>query len=81
MTQFSFLFGLVVAERILQHTDNLSKTLQNPNLTAAEAYCRSLLKTLQTQILLLQILLLQNLTQTLILTLLQVLLLPPVLLL
>ena len=25
MTQFSFLLGLVVAERILQHTDNLSK--------------------------------------------------------
>ena len=36
MTQFSFLFGLVIAERVLQHTDNLSKTLQNPNLTAAE---------------------------------------------
>ena len=36
MTQFSFLFGLVISERVLQHTDNLSKTLQNPNLTAAE---------------------------------------------
>ena len=36
ITQFSFLFKLVVAERILQHTDNLRKTLQNPNLTAAE---------------------------------------------
>ena len=36
MTQFSVLFGLVIAERVLQHTDNLSKTLQNPSLTAAE---------------------------------------------
>ena len=35
MTQF-FLFGLVIAERILQHTDNLSKALQNPQLTAAQ---------------------------------------------
>ena len=31
-----FLFGLMFAERVLQHTDNLSKTLQNPNLTAIE---------------------------------------------
>ena len=36
MSQFSFLFGLMLAERVLQHTDNLSKTLQNPNLTAIE---------------------------------------------
>ena len=36
MTQFSFLFRLVIAECILQHTDNLSKTLQNSQLTAAE---------------------------------------------
>ena len=36
MTQFSFLFGLVVARCILQHTDNFSKTPQNPKLTATE---------------------------------------------
>jgi len=36
MNQFSFLFALMLAERILQHTDNLSKTLQNPQLTAIE---------------------------------------------
>ena len=36
MNQFSFLFGLMLAERVLQHTDNLSKTLQNPKLTAIE---------------------------------------------
>ena len=36
MTQFSVLFGLMVAERILQHTDILNKTLQNSKLTAAE---------------------------------------------
>jgi len=36
MNQFSFLFGLIDSEQILQHTDNLSKTLQDPKLTAAE---------------------------------------------
>ena len=36
INQFSFLFGLMLAERVLQHTDNLSKTLQNPKLTAIE---------------------------------------------
>ena len=36
MSQFSFLFGLMLAERVLQHTDNLSKMLQNPNLMAIE---------------------------------------------
>ena len=36
MNQFSFLFALMLAERILQHTDNLSKTLQNPQLIAIE---------------------------------------------
>jgi len=36
MSEFSFLFGLMMSERILQHTDNLSRTLQDPNLTAAE---------------------------------------------
>ena len=36
MTQFSFLFGLVIAERVLKQTDNQSKTLQNLQLTATE---------------------------------------------
>ena len=36
MSRFDFLFGLVLAERLLQHTDNLSKTLQAPSLTASE---------------------------------------------
>ena len=36
MNEFSFLFGLMISEWILQHTDNLSKTLQNPKLTVAE---------------------------------------------
>ena len=36
MNRFDFLFGLVLAERLLQHTDNLSKTLQAPSLTASE---------------------------------------------
>ncbi len=36
MTKFSFLFGLILSEKILQHTDNLSKTLQTPALTASE---------------------------------------------
>ena len=32
MTTFTYFFGLVLGERILKHTDNLSKTLQNPSL-------------------------------------------------
>ena len=31
-----FLFGLVIAECVLQHTDNLSENLQSPQHTAAE---------------------------------------------
>ncbi len=38
MTKFSYLFGVVLGECILTHTDNLSKTLQNPCLTASEGY-------------------------------------------
>ena len=37
MSTFNFVFGVVLGERILKHTDNLSKTLQNPSLTAADA--------------------------------------------
>ena len=36
MRNFNFLFGLLLGERILKHTDNLSKTLQDPTLTASE---------------------------------------------
>ena len=36
MNRFDFLFGLVFAESLLRHTDNLSKTLQAPYLTASE---------------------------------------------
>lgn len=36
MNRFDFLFGLVLAERLLQHTDNLSKTLQARHWTEYE---------------------------------------------
>ena len=36
MNKFDFLFGLMLGERLLRHTDNLSKTLQNPSMTASE---------------------------------------------
>lgn len=36
MQTFRYFFGLVLGERILKHTDNLSKTLQNQSLTASE---------------------------------------------
>jgi len=36
MERFEYLFGLVLGERVLKHTDNLSKTLQSPSLRAAE---------------------------------------------
>ena len=37
MKTFDFLFGLMLAERILKHTDNLSKTLQTSSMSAVEA--------------------------------------------
>ena len=36
MDKFEYLFGLVLGECVLKHTDNLSKTLQSPSLSAAE---------------------------------------------
>ena len=36
MPSFNFFFGLVLGEMLLNHCDNLSKTLQNPHLSAAE---------------------------------------------
>lgn len=37
MTTFEYFFGLLLGERILKHTDNLSKTLQNPSLSASDS--------------------------------------------
>ena len=36
ITKFEYLFGVILGDCILNHTDNLSKTLQNPSLTASE---------------------------------------------
>ena len=36
MQSFEFFFGLVLAELLLNHSDNLSKTLQSPRLSAAQ---------------------------------------------
>ena len=36
MTLFNFFFGIVLGERILKHTENLSRTLQNLLLSASE---------------------------------------------
>jgi len=38
MKDFDFLFGIMLAERILKHTDNLSKTLQATAMSAVEAW-------------------------------------------
>ena len=38
MKDFDFLFGLLLGERILKHTNNLSKTLQATAMSAVEAY-------------------------------------------
>ncbi len=38
MSTFNFLFGTIVGECILKHMDNLSRTLQNPKLTAVDAH-------------------------------------------
>ena len=37
MRTFDFIFGLILAERILKHTDKLSKTLQTSSMSAVEA--------------------------------------------
>ena len=37
MQKFNFIFGVILGERILKHADNLSKTLQHRDLSAAEA--------------------------------------------
>ncbi|XP_065891716.1 zinc finger MYM-type protein 1-like [Dysidea avara] len=49
MDTFKFYFSLILAEMILRHTDNLSKSLQNPELASTQAYEIAMLtvKTLQ----------------------------------
>lgn len=37
MATFDYLFGITLGQLLLQHSDNLSKTLQNPLLMASEA--------------------------------------------
>lgn len=39
MKRFDYFFGVVLAQKLLQRTDNLSKTLQNPSLLSLEAQC------------------------------------------
>ena len=36
MSKFEYMFGLVLGECVLRHTDNLSKALQSPKLNASE---------------------------------------------
>ena len=53
MKDFDFLFGLLLGEQILKHTDNLSKTLQATAMSAVEAYsvaklCIDVFKKIQT---------------------------------
>ena len=38
MKTFDFLFGFILAERMLKHTDNLSKTMQTSSMSAVEAH-------------------------------------------
>jgi len=49
MAMFGFFFGLVLSEKILRHTDALSKTLQKPEISSAEGQeiARLTVKTLQ----------------------------------
>jgi len=49
METFQFLFGILLAEMVFRHTDNLSKTLQKPELSSLQGYEIAMLtvKTLQ----------------------------------
>ena len=38
METFQFLFGILLAEMVFRHTDNLSKTLQKPELSSLQGY-------------------------------------------
>ena len=53
MSTFDFLFGVIFGSTILRHTDNLSKTLQQKTLSAAEgqhlaSLCTDVLRSLRT---------------------------------
>ena len=50
MNNFRFLFGLLLSEMILRHTDKLSQTLQSPDLSSIEGHEIAMLtvKTLKT---------------------------------
>ena len=50
MKTFNFLFGSVLGEMVLRHTDNLSRTLQDKALSAAEGQqvADMVVRTLQT---------------------------------
>ena len=37
LTTFKFVYGMHLSMLVLNHSDNLSKTLQSPNICAAEA--------------------------------------------
>ena len=41
--EFEFLFGLMLAERVLKYTDNLNEALQSTAMTAADGYHLALL--------------------------------------
>ena len=43
MKTFSFLFGLCLVQRLYCHTDNLSKALQNENMSAVSGHRLALL--------------------------------------
>ena len=43
MKTFSFLFGLYLGQRLYCHTDNLSKALQNENVSAVSGHRLALL--------------------------------------
>ena len=49
METFQFFFGILLAEMVFRHTDNLSKTLQKPELSSLQGYEIAMLtvKTLQ----------------------------------
>ena len=36
MTSFDFMFGILLGQLLLRHSDNLSRTLQSPHMSAAE---------------------------------------------
>ena len=43
MQTFKFLFGILLAERTLQHTNKLNKALQNPQLPSTESHVIAML--------------------------------------